>query len=244
MPTLGKDYLENLIKKLDDEEDSEYTSRDINEVTPDFRSKTGADNLIKWTNIIDQGETTDIDDPPSKEGEVTTEKFTIDKDFSFNSFFNDVGEDLVKWYNDNYSTASTYDPLYKRFKEYWNESVAKVYAEVIAAAEAIKDDPSKRYNKETQWWGSRQWNAGYDFESLYVKPDPNIINEKYLTNRNDELIEILQDDSHMDFTLDRKIYNDLSENKYLERVLTLLLMPQYERRVETEDLNRDFWVIG
>ena len=64
-----------------------------------------------------------------------------------------------------------------------------------------------------------------------VKPEKNQSNQKYLEVRTDPIDSVLENGKKIDFT---NVFNN-----YIR-----LLMPQYARRVEVEDLDRNFWVIG
>ena len=79
--------------------------------------------------------------------------------------------------------------------------------------------------------------AGRSFtEKPWVRPNYNIDAETYDAVRGlDEMLEALKSNKEMQFTNS----NDSSLSNYLR-----LLMPKYLRRVEVEDLNRNFWVIG
>ena len=87
----------------------------------------------------------------------------------------------------------------------------------------------------------KEANAGYNFdddgqliegqEDDYVNPEVNEDNVEYINAREDEIESVLKSPTNLDYTN--------SVNKYLR-----LLMPRYKRRVEVEDLNRNFWVIS
>jgi hypothetical protein len=84
----------------------------------------------------------------------------------------------------------------------------------------------------------REANAGYNFKDngevtskYYVNPKFNEDNTEYITAREDEIESVLTSSTNLDYTN--------AVNKYLR-----LLMPRYKRRVEVEDLNRNFWVIS
>lgn len=77
-------------------------------------------------------------------------------------------------------------------------------------------------------------NAGNSFEeNPWVIPNINIDNKQYPeVRKNDKIERILNDDKFLQFT-------HSTFKKYIR-----LLMPEYQRVVEVEDLNRNFWVIG
>ena len=76
-------------------------------------------------------------------------------------------------------------------------------------------------------------NAGNSFNNgEWVVPWKNIDLDNYSeVRKNDKIVRVLNNREHLQFT---HLFN-----KYLR-----LLMPEYEREVEAEDLNRNFWVIG
>jgi hypothetical protein len=70
----------------------------------------------------------------------------------------------------------------------------------------------------------------------WVIPWYNIDGETYRRVRGeDKKLSALTDSSRLDFTR--------LKNSNADRWIRLI-MPQYKRRVEVEDLNRNFWVIG
>ena len=98
-------------------------------------------------------------------------------------------------------------------------------------------------------------NAGNHFKMVESKdassnkwtlPHLNIDNISYGEVRgNDKILEVLENAKNLDFTHtqgqddESTTQDDSAITKYIR-----LLMPKYIRRVEVEDLNRNFWVIG
>lgn len=78
--------------------------------------------------------------------------------------------------------------------------------------------------------------AGNKFDSSpYVVPFTNIDNETYINVRDeDKVSSVLNSKRNLQFTRTQS-----DEERFLR-----LIMPKYTRRVEIEDLNRNFWVIG
>ena len=156
----------------------------------------------------------------------------IDNTIDFNkdekhlsNFFNKVEEELK-------------DPT---IQGYWNESIVALY-------NYFKDSISKddyEENKDDDWnkriKSIKDANAGFSFlNDPYVKPDLNIDNDSYEDVRGDDKIEsVLQNSKNMQYTHTQEQIDGKILNKYIR-----LLMPKYTRRVEVEDLNRNFWVIG
>lgn len=80
-----------------------------------------------------------------------------------------------------------------------------------------------------------------DSEKPWVIPNFNIDAETYDKVRGiDKILQVLSSHKEMQFTHTQdQAAAESSVNKYIR-----LLMPKYLRRVEVEDLNRNFWVIG
>jgi hypothetical protein len=96
----------------------------------------------------------------------------------------------------------------------------------------------------------KESDAGYNLPDSrpagdqWVKPWWNIDNESYDDVRKcDEVYNILKNQNKLQYT--RKPYNPTGdgEEETFENWIRLL-MPQYGRRVEIEDLDRNFWVIA
>lgn len=144
----------------------------------------------------------------------------------------------LKWLDTNYSLKDNIDQNFSledaagNVLEYWNESVKKLL-------EKLKDEldnpwgSSENINKNV----SKEHDAAFDFDKQYVSPNLNLNSEKYEDNRTDEIISVLQNKKNLDYTI-----GEISSE--LKKYVTRLIMPQYQRRVEIEDLNRNFWVIG
>lgn len=86
-------------------------------------------------------------------------------------------------------------------------------------------------------------NAGNSFnseiESKWVIPWQNIDRENYQRVRGeDKTLSVLNNVYNLQFTRDQQ------QNSFFQDDWIRLLMPKYTRRVEVEDLNRNFWVIG
>lgn len=76
--------------------------------------------------------------------------------------------------------------------------------------------------------------AGFDFEEPYVSPDTNDNDQTYEGVRGSDLVKsAAENEGNLQYTKEK------AKDDYLR-----LLMPKYTRRVEVEDLNRNFWVIG
>ena len=122
---------------------------------------------------------------------------------------------------------------------YWNESVKELIKNWQEYVNSNQSD--KHYNPSTIAEGILNGDAGYSFSSEpYVEPDKNIDTETYENVRGDDKIEsVLKNKKQMQYTHTQNKTDGKGTNKYLR-----LLMPKYLRRVEVEDLNRNFWVIS
>ena len=139
-------------------------------------------------------------------------------------FIND-NADLIDSFLDNYLKKTTDNP-----KSHWNESLNYLFSiyrkfmldqgEIDSTNITVADIVSA--------------DAGNSFSgNNWVRPWFNIDKKTYAEVRgNDKIKRVLDDEKFLQFT--RKM-----ESKYLR-----LLMPEYQRIVEVEDLDRNFWVIG
>lgn len=118
---------------------------------------------------------------------------------------------------------------------YWNESVRSLWDSWI------KHIPSDPNAKPRDIKDIKNSDAGFDFsKEPYVKPDLNIDSQTYENVRGDDKIEsVLKNKKQMQYTHTQNKTDGVNTEKYIR-----LLMPKYLRRVEVEDLNRNFWVIA
>ena len=118
---------------------------------------------------------------------------------------------------------------------YWNESVKNLWNDWI------KHIPSDPNAKPRDIKDIKNSDAGFDFsKEPYVKPDLNIDSQTYENVRGDDKIEsVLKNKKQMQYTHTQNKTDGVDTEKYIR-----LLMPKYLRRVEVEDLNRNFWVIA
>ena len=129
-------------------------------------------------------------------------------------------------------TDITIESINDKLTNYWNESVKKLLNKING--EIPIEDSEENISKNHD--------AAFSFtKEPYVSPDPNLKNEKYLDARTDEITEVLENSDNLDYTINKNKTDTASK---LNDYITRLLMPQYARRVEVEDLNRNFWVIG
>lgn len=121
--------------------------------------------------------------------------------------------------------------------KHWNESIAKLadYYYKIFKDDAGDTEIDSTYITLNDL---RHADAANSFakNKNWVRPWMNIDENNYSSVRNnDKIIRVLTDNKNLQFT--QQQHPDL--NQYLR-----LIMPEYKRIVEVEDLNRNFWVIG
>ncbi|MGM9858534.1 MAG: hypothetical protein ACI311_04715 [Bacilli bacterium] len=128
-----------------------------------------------------------------------------------------------------------FNPEYaiSKLSNYWNSSVKDFYN----ALKKIIPYDWDNTNKEGH-------DAGYSFsKNPYVNPNVNKNKENYYDVRgNDKMVSVLKNKQYLDYTIGNDGIEQIAAD--IKEYMTRLLMPQYQRRVEIEDLNRDFWVIG
>lgn len=136
--------------------------------------------------------------------------------------------------------------------EYWNESVQKLIQYIIDNFDNNNDNillPLDTKEHSITIADLKNSDAGYNFpigeranEEEWVHPWWNIDDKNYdEVRKKDEVLEILKNDTAMQYT--REAYDQAEGEDLIEKWLRLL-MPQYGRRVEIEDLDRNFWVIA
>ena len=138
---------------------------------------------------------------------------------------------VVEFINDHADLIENFlDDCLERKTEHWNKSFDKLietYNDMVVDDKQIGESIFT-INDITAA------NAGYSFRGTpWVKPWENIDGYDYREIRgNDKNTEALNNEEFMQYT--HRIFD-----KFIR-----LLMPKYERTVQVEDLNRNFWVIG
>ena len=147
--------------------------------------------------------------------------------------------------------------LYSQLKEnigdsdFWNKSLTSLISFFINNIEEINDETPilkiEGEGKSITVNDLREADAGYNFpislreENEYVHPYYNIDGQSYDEVRKcDEVKPILENDKKLQYT---HAPNNNDETLQVSNWIRLL-MPQYGRRVEVEDLDRNFWVIA
>ena len=115
---------------------------------------------------------------------------------------------------------------------FWNESIQAL----IDKNEALFANGN--FNNIFTIYDLRNGDAGVSFENTenFVRPWKNLSNNDYNICRSDECLAAIQNGTQLQFTSPK------SENDALNAIR--LIMPMNTRRVEVEDLNRNFWVIS
>ena len=179
-------------------------------------------------------------------------------EYSFNFILNNL-KTLTKEKGDLDTTDKTYP---------WNESLARALTHYLRYFKMVHDFEGNESNIEYNETGSKvedthgsinvqgttlnskggfrinsimNGNAGYSFEeSPWVAPNYNVDAETYDSVRSiDKILEVLMNSEELQYTHSQNMRSKQELNKYIR-----LLMPKYLRRVEVEDLDRNFWVIG
>lgn len=129
---------------------------------------------------------------------------------------------------ENFNLKSFMNAYYSDARGYWNSSVKGLYDKYNKL-----DDDGRKIGEITVE-DIKDADAGYDFAGApWVRPEKNLEGKTYSQERDsDKLEEVLNDSKQLQFTA--------SETAEYIR----LIMPKYTRRVEIEDLDRNFWVIG
>lgn len=140
--------------------------------------------------------------------------------------------------------------LYKKIKEdknFWNESLqdlSNFFQEKMSLTddqvilETTKEEISD--NKAITIATLKDSDAAYSFKNQWVNPWRNIDGDSYdEVRKKDEVLDILKNANKLQYTREKKKEVEEKIAKWLR-----LIMPQYGRRVEIEDLDRNFWTIG
>ena len=128
----------------------------------------------------------------------------------------------------------------------WNESIRNLINYYKAN---FKNDNDTKISGSTENssdnytpYDIKHANAGRNFSdgSPWVRPWENNVGQDYDTVRDSDKIEqVLRSSKNLQFTREARNTVGTILNYYIR-----LIMPKYTRRVEVEDLNRNFWVIG
>lgn len=144
---------------------------------------------------------------------------------SSNYFWNESVSKLISYYLLHFDISTILQKENSGFTENDN-NVSMSYGAIPTSgqdfriSDVIDADAGRQFTKSTS--------------SRWVRPWYNIDNETYNKVRgNDKIYEVLGNSNNLQFT------RTAATNKYLR-----LLMPQYSRAVEVEDLDRNFWVIA
>lgn len=147
--------------------------------------------------------------------------------------------DTSKYGSDINGTGIDIEEVSDELSHFWNESVLKIMKDF---RNKIKDLSEGRIDLGDYGEVQIKADAANSFtETPYVMPDPNILGEFYEDARKDCIKEVLENSEKLSYTIGT---DEEGLAKEINSLLARLLMPQYSRRVEVEDLNRNFWVIS
>lgn len=130
-------------------------------------------------------------------------------------------------------------------KYFWNESLNKAIAIFLKTMdpEIAQIYLGKDKNNEDIFVALKDVknaDAGWSFINTWVKPYINIDGDNYDTVRGvDKILSVLKNRDQLQFTNKQDKEDEEESNSWIR-----LLMPKYLRKVEVEDLNRNFWVIA
>lgn len=180
-----------------------------------------------------------LEDQISDKAPLKEEDFIEEGQTTSNSIFKtaseeiDIDKDISNYFNNLKNT------------NIWNESVKSAITNFVDrfldSNSIIPTTDGNNFNIND----IRKANAGKSFSNEpWVRPDNNIDGDSYEGVRgNDAIQSVLKNVKELQFTRTQNQTTAESEegskNKYIR-----LLMPKNTRRVEVEDLDRNFWVIG
>lgn len=140
---------------------------------------------------------------------------------------NDEWENSKFFYNNQVETVwnESIDDIRKHFAEFYKSYIQAGYPQ--ADKYDIREKIIARLKNS---------DAGFDFSGEpWVKPETNIDDNTYSQVRGlDKILSVLDSNENLQFT----------SEQHDEDFIVRLIMPKYSRRVEIEDLNRNFWVIS
>lgn len=208
---------------------------DINEGKRLLAEKMGLDNLsapLFWRALI----------------ELLKEKVVggiVNKEFIQNTLFDIIQEDIdyeANLFVDEDLLLSDFYIGYREAENFWNESINELIREIkeLRAEDAIPLQNSISGQHDITSDTLKNADAANAFEDgkPLVIPYYNIDDKNYREIRSDN-VKSKQNNSNK---LQTTQGGDVNAEKIQDWLR--LLMPQYGRRAELEDLNRNFWVIG
>lgn len=139
-------------------------------------------------------------------------------------------ESVIEYINDNADMIDSFLDGCLTNLPHWNES----FSQLLGIYKQYFVDHGEIDHTNITVEDVIRANAGNNFNNgFWVKPWENVDGASYAEVRhNDKIRRVLNDKKFLQFT--HKLFE-----KYIR-----LLMPEYQRTVEVEDLNRNFWVIG
>lgn len=208
--------------------------------TPEFWS-----NLV---NYLKNEDTIGIQTSPIQEGTFNFQQTNIVSVFNYinqkcdlNSIWNNLVNNIKNHIDLN--TNSGVESNYKNY--FWNESVNKAVAIFLktmdpALAQIFLGKDKNNNDIFVSINDVKNADAGWSFLNTWVKPYINIDGDNYDAVRAaDKITTVLKNKNQLQFTNSQNKADGINSNSWIR-----LLMPKYLRKVEVEDLNRNFWVIG
>lgn len=120
---------------------------------------------------------------------------------------------------------------------FWNESLSKLIAIYVSSFDTNSGQVVLKDGVAIPLNNLKNADAGYSFVKDWVNPTFNIDEKSYEEVRGADAIKsVLQNSNQLQYTREQTTGDDEGWIR--------LLMPKYLRKVEVEDLNRNFWVIA
>lgn len=195
---------------------------------PKYTQNGEENELIKYGQLINR--LADLDDETRLKEEDKIYLLRALKDIGDNHYWNESIDNLIKDFNYYF-----YDDIIEEYEDANGQDINK--DSKIFHAGALKNaDAGANFVKEEDI--VEKYKDIFKVKFPWVIPWLNLNRKSYRTVRGeDKNVDILSDKKELQFTREED-----SEKKYQQQIR--LLMPKNLRKVEVEDLNRNFWVMG
>lgn len=192
-----------------------------------LRKREYSQNLKDVPKALDpnkEDEPTEVELPsPESKEEIKQNLFDIIN--TYIDFPHDEGQ-RSKLFESLYNNADTNST-------FWNRSVDDLFKLFKERLATINDEMEVGLGLKLS--DIKKADAGFSFNAKpWVCPNINVNGEVYDEVRQEKIIDTLNDQINLQFTRTKN-----GTNKWIR-----LLMPEYSRRVEVEDLDRNFWAIA
>ena len=209
----------------------------VSDFNGDLIESLEGDREIFWRKFLDfmKNEDNNLQHIPILESDFPTDVLSVFKFISDRSDLdtNEILSDLKAKFLQHGIDIDSDSGMANNSKDYfWNESLSRALAIFLNYFDADFNGGNVFGNMSAD--DIKNANAGLSFSgSPWVKPNTNVDSQTYDTVRgSDKIQSVLNNSNQLQFTR--------SQNSKWIR----LLMPKYLRKVEVEDLNRNFWVIS